>query len=93
MNKQNFSIVSLIFVFIVLCAVEPVPARGCNTTIANDLPVVEPSKYRDEYSFIGSISDNLPKLEITVADIGVYSGNSQRENTFSITVVAQDNSF
>ena len=75
MNKQNFTIVSFILVFVVLCTIEAVPARGCNTTvIANDLPDVEPIKYRDEYSFIGRISDNLPKLEITVADTGIYSG-------------------
>ena len=94
MNKQNFTIVSFILVFVVLCTIEAVPARGCNTTvIANDLPDVEPIKYRDEYSFIGRISDNLPKLEITVADTGIYSGNSQRENVLSVTITAQDNSF
>ena len=49
MNKQNFTIVSFILVFVVLCTIEAVPARGCNTTvIANDLPDVEPIKYRDE---------------------------------------------
>lgn len=94
MNKQNFTIVSFILVFVVLCTIEAVPARGCNTTvIANDLPDVEHIKYRDEYSFIGRISDNLPKLEITVADTGIYSGNSQRENVLSVTITAQDNSF